>query len=61
MTGGSVAVINRGARCTDQVYTVDAVATVAHFTGTLTHHRRLILDRCVLYSATITGSATLAA
>lgn len=61
VTGGSVTVVNPGARCTDQVYTVDAALTVGRFTGTLTHHRRVILGRCVIYAATITGRATLTA
>lgn len=59
VTGGSVAVVNPGARCTNQTYTVDAISTVGHFLGTLTHHRRAILGRCIIYAATISGSTTL--
>ena len=59
VTGGSVAVVNRGARCTNQTYTVDAISTVAHFLGTLTHHRRPVLGRCIIYAATISGTTTL--
>jgi hypothetical protein len=61
VTGGSVTVLNAGARCTDQVYAVDALLSDGEFTGTLTHHRRTILGRCVIYAATISGGAVLTA
>ena len=55
VTDGSVTVINRGSRCTDQTYRVVVTFSGGSFDGTLTHHRRSILGRCILYSATIRG------
>lgn len=55
VTDGSVTVTNRGSRCTDQTYHVVATFTSGSFDGTLTHHRRSIFGRCILYSATIRG------
>ena len=52
---GSVTVTNRGSRCTDQTYRVVASFSSGSFDGTLTHHRRSIFGRCILYSATIRG------
>jgi hypothetical protein len=59
--GGSVAVVNPGAHCTDQTYAIDAALSVGRFTGTLTHHRRHLFGICLIYSATISGRATLTA
>jgi hypothetical protein len=59
VTGGSVTVVRAGAGCTDQVYAVDAELSRGEFVGTLRHHRRSILGRCVIYAATITGHAAL--
>lgn len=61
VTGGAVTVVARGLGCTNQVYAVDATLSVGHFSGTLTHHRRSILGRCIIYSATISGSASIVA
>jgi len=52
---GSVTVTNRGSRCTDQTYRVVATFSSGSFDGTLTHHRRSIFGRCIVYSATIRG------
>jgi hypothetical protein len=65
-SGGTITVNDRGAHCTDQVYTVDgdlrnvSVAGTGHFVATLTHHRRSVLGRCWLYAATVGGTVTLA-
>jgi hypothetical protein len=61
VTGGSVTLVSAGERCTDQAYAVDANLTLGTFTGTLVHHRRTFLGRCVVYAATISGRATLTA
>ena len=55
VSGGSVTVTNRGTHCTDQTYHVAAAFSSGSFDGTLTHHRRSIFGRCILYSATIQG------
>lgn len=60
VTGGSVSVVSPGARCADQVYAVSAQLSSGSFSGRLTHHRRSLLGRCVVYAATISGSATFA-
>ena len=65
-SGGTITVINPGARCTDQVYAVDgslrnvSVTGTGHFAAMLTHHRRSVLGRCWLYAATVGGTVTLA-
>jgi hypothetical protein len=65
-SGGTITVINAGAHCTDQVYTVNgdlqnvSVTGTGQFVATLTHHRRLVLGRCWLYAATVGGTVTLA-
>ena len=65
-SGGTITVINAGARCTDQVYAVDgdlrnvSVTGTGHFAAMLTHHRRSVLGRCWLYAATVGGTVTLA-
>ncbi len=61
VTGGTVTVLDRGAGCTDQRYAVDATLSLGRFQGTLTHHRRSVLGRCLVYAATISGRATLTA
>jgi hypothetical protein len=58
VTDGSVTVTNRGSRCTDQTYRVVVTFSSGSFDGTLTHHRRSIFGRCILYSATIRGHGT---
>ena len=55
VTGGSVTVTNRGSRCTNQTYRVSVTFSGGSFDGTLTHHRRSILGRCIVFAATITG------
>ncbi len=52
---GSVTVQNRGSHCTDQTYNVGVSLTLGSFEGTLTHHRRSVLGRCLVYAATLTG------
>ena len=65
-SGGTITVINAGARCTNQVYAVDgdlrnvSVTGTGHFAAMLTHHRRSVLGRCWLYAATVGGTVTLA-
>jgi hypothetical protein len=65
-SGGTIKVLDSGARCTNQVYTVDgslrnvSVTGTGHFVATLTHHRRSVLGRCWLYAATVGGTVTLA-
>lgn len=61
VTGGSVTVTDRGSRCTNQTYHVVATLSIGSFDGTLTHHRRSILGRCVVYSASIVGRGVFAA
>jgi hypothetical protein len=60
-TGGSVSVVNRGPRCTTQVYAVHVQLASGTFDGTLMHHRRSLLGHCVIYAATISGHAALQA
>ena len=61
VSGGSVTVVDRGNRCTNQIYRVSVTFAGGSFDGTLTHHRRSILGRCVIYAATITGRGVFAA
>jgi hypothetical protein len=64
-SGGAITVLDSGARCTNQVYRVDgrlknvSVTGTGHVVATLTHHRRSILGRCLLYAATVGGTVTL--
>jgi hypothetical protein len=64
-SGGTITVKDPGARCTDQVYTVNgslrkvSVTGTGQFVATLTHHRRSVLGRCWLYAATVGGTITL--
>jgi hypothetical protein len=60
VTGGSVTVVNRGSRCSNQTYRVSVAFAGGTFDGTLTHHRRTILGNCIIYAATISGRGTLA-
>jgi hypothetical protein len=59
VTGGSVAVLDRGPGCSDQVYRVRARLSVGRFDGTLVHHRHSLLGHCLIYAATISGRTTL--
>jgi hypothetical protein len=61
VTGGSVSVTNRGARCTTQVYAVRVQLAAGTFDGILQHHRRSVFGHCVVYAATISGHAVLKA
>lgn len=61
VTGGSVTVVNRGSHCSKQTYRVSVTFSGGTFDGTLTHHRRSILGRCIVYAATIAGRGTFAA
>ena len=61
VTGGSVAVTNRGKGCANQKYRVNVTFAGGSFDGTLTHHRRTILGNCIIYAATIGGRGILAA
>jgi len=58
VTAGSVAVRDRGSHCTDQTYSVTTTFSTGSFEGTLTHHRRSIFGRCLVYAATLSGSGT---
>jgi hypothetical protein len=64
-SGGTIKVEDSGLNCTNQVYTVDgalrnvSVTGTGHFVATLTHHRRSVLGRCLLYAATVGGTVTL--
>jgi len=59
VTGGSVSAVNRGSRCTTQVYAVHVELAGGTFDGTLQHHRRSLFGRCLIYAATISGHAVL--
>lgn len=59
VTGGSVTVVDRGPRCTSQRYRVETVSNIGTFVGTLTHHRRSLLGRCLITSASVEGSGSL--
>ncbi len=60
VTGGSVTVTNRGSHCSNQTYRVSVTFGGGSFDGTLTHHRRSILGRCIVHAATITGRGVFA-
>lgn len=62
-TGGTVRLRDPGGGCADQTYDVTAALSIARFgdgvvNGTLTHHRALVLQRCVPVSASIQGVLT---
>ncbi len=57
VTGGTVSVTDLGSHCTDQTYEVTASLSNGSFDGTLTHHRRSIFGRCLIYAATIDARA----
>jgi hypothetical protein len=64
-SGGTITVDKRGDGCTNQVYTVNgdlrnvSVTGTGHVAATLTHHRKSVLGRCLLYAATVGGTVTL--
>ena len=60
VTGGFVTVVDRGRGCGDQRYRVTLELEHGRFEGTLVHHRRSLLRRCVLYAATVSGNVSLA-
>ncbi len=55
VTGGSVTVLDKGSGCRNQRYRVETASAIGSFSGTLTHLRRTVLGRCLVYSATIAG------
>ena len=65
---GTIAVLNRGANCTSQVYRVtgrlgnvktrSASGGSGSFGATLTHYRYSIFGHCVTYKASIKGGVT---
>jgi hypothetical protein len=65
--GGTITTIDPGRNCTNQRYRVagalEHVATRTTSAGTgvfsavLTHHRRRIFGRCIIYGATVAGAA----
>jgi len=59
VTGGSVSVVDRGSGCRNQTYRVKATLTIGSFDGMLTHHRRVLLGNCLIYSASIAGNAVI--
>ena len=68
-TGGTVQVLNAGANCTNQTFSVDGVlgkvgswysgSGNGAFSATLTHYRRRILGSCITYGASVTGTLVL--
>ena len=58
VTGGTVTVTDRGGHCSSQTYRVSVTFSAGSFDGTLTHHRRSILGRCIVYAASIVGRGT---
>ncbi len=59
VTGGTVTPLDIGAGCRDQKYRIDLQMTVGTLDATLTHLRRKVFGKCVLYSAAITGTVAL--
>jgi hypothetical protein len=66
--GGTITTLDPGANCTNQrfrvagaiehVVTSDTSGGTGAFSAVLTHHRVRIFGRCIIYSATVAGSAT---
>ena len=61
VTDGSVSVVNRGNRCTNQTYRVTVASEIGFFEGTLTHRRHAIFGHCIIYAATIRGAGSFSA
>ncbi len=61
VVGGAVEVSVAGTGCRNQVYAVHVQLASGSFDGTLTHRRRSLLGRCLIYAATISGRASLTA
>jgi hypothetical protein len=59
-TAGTVDVTDVGRGCTDERFAVVALGRTAHVDVTLTHYRRRVLGRCVIYSASVDGTLTIA-
>lgn len=69
-TGGTVEVVNRGANCTNQTFSVNGILGSVGpwyrghgsgtFTVTLTHYRASIFGSCITYGASVTGTISLA-
>jgi hypothetical protein len=68
-SGGTVQVLRSGAHCTNQTFAVRGLLRgvgpwhrgtgTGAFGATLTHFRRSILGRCVVYAASVTGTLKL--
>jgi hypothetical protein len=68
-TGGTVQVMNKGADCTNQTFSVNGILGSVGpwyrghgsgtFTVTLTHYRTSILGSCVTYGASVRGAISL--
>jgi hypothetical protein len=68
-TGGTVQVINKGANCTNQTFSVNGILGSVGpwyrgdgsgtFAAILTHYRTSILGSCVTYGASVTGAISL--
>jgi hypothetical protein len=66
--GGSVSVLNPGRNCTNQTFAVHgSLAGISTRTSqggsgtldaTLTHYRQRVLGRCLIYAASVSGSAS---
>ena len=62
---GTITTSSSGTSCKNQLYKVDgelknvSVTGTGQFFATLTHHRRSVLGRCLLYAATVSGTVTL--
>jgi hypothetical protein len=65
--GGTITTLDPGANCTNQrfrvagalehVVTSDTAGGTGAFSAVLTHHRARIFGRCIIYSATVAGTA----
>jgi hypothetical protein len=68
-TGGAVQVVNRGARCTNQTFTINGIlGKIASWSGgsgngtfavTLTHYRHSAFGSCITYGASVDGTLSL--
>jgi hypothetical protein len=68
-TGGTVQVVNRGLRCTNQTFTINGILSeVASWSGgggsgtfavTLTHYRHSAFGSCITYGASVNGTLSL--
>lgn len=68
-TGGTVQVVNRGIRCTNQTFAINGILSkVASWSGgsgngtfavTLTHYRHSAFGSCITYGASVNGTLSL--